>query len=326
MDSKGKVTVIGSGLIGRCWSVMFAKAGYSVCMYYVHEHQLSGAMEATAKTLVQFEEQGLLSDCHIHDATSASKMITTSSNMQEAMEGAIYLQECAPENLDLKKNIFTELDKYATDYIVLASSTSCIGPSKFTLDLVHKAQCIVSHPVNPPYHLKLVEVIPSPETRADVAERTVAIMKDIGQSPVLVRKEVNGFALNRLQYAVLMEAWRLVEDGVLTPEDIDTVFKDGLAPRWSLIGPFETIHLNAPKGVNDYCERYGANIENVCQEQCNVRTFGGATGDAIHQAICATVPVDQLPARCVWRDEQLGALSAHRREQATKEEVKKDGA
>ncbi len=157
------------------------------------------------------------------------------------------------------------------------------------------------------------------------------------QAPVTLRKEVNGFIINRLQYALLMEAWRLVEDGVASPEDIDTSVTQGLGMRWSIIGPFETIDMNAPngwqlvlnrggeeggekkrrhffnlmcpsvslslffpkkKGVNDYCDRYGENITAVCREQEDTRDMKGTpTAAAINDAMRSHVPLDQLAVR-----------------------------
>ena len=113
--------------------------------------------------------------------------------------------------MDLKRKVFTEVDQYAGDHTLLVSSTSCIDPAKFTDKLTHKANCIVAHPVNPPHLVPLVEVIPAPYTSPEVVTRTFEILKKIGQSPVLVKKAVNGFILNRLQYALTMEAWRLFE-------------------------------------------------------------------------------------------------------------------
>jgi len=317
MEGKGKVAIVGSGLIGRCWAVLFAKAGYHVNLYDVEPSQVQSALEGARKQLVELETQGLLTNT-MKTADSAFQLIHGISDLEEAMRGAIYLQECVPENVDLKKKVFQQLDKHASSEIILASSSSCICPSLFTQDLVHAGQCIVAHPINPPTFVKLVEVIPSPLTKPNITDRTVALMKDIGQSPVVVRKEVNGFILNRLQYAVLMEAWRLVEDGVCSPEDIDTTMREGLAPRYTLIGPFETMHLNA-NGVKDYCTRYGANIENVCKEQLNTRPFTGSTMEKVHEAMCNRVPVESLPERREWRDKRLAALAIHSKQQEENE-------
>ncbi|XP_057307313.1 lambda-crystallin-like [Hydractinia symbiolongicarpus] len=311
METKGKVAVVGSGLIGRSWAVLFSKAGYSVCLYDTDVKQLEAALGSIKTTLDEFENKELLCG-PIKTANDAFKLISTTESLSEVVKDSIFLQESTPENLELKQKVFKQLDELASDDIVLSSSSSCLYPSMFTTNLKHKSQCIVSHPVNPPYLVPLVEVVPSPDTDKAIIDKTMDIMKDIGQAPVLVRKEVNGFLLNRLQYAVLMEAWRLVEDGVCTPEDIDTTMTEGLGLRYSLIGPFETIHLNAPQGVKDYCERYGANIEVISKEQSDTRSWSGTTVDRIHEAMCKTMPVESLPKRRELRDKRLAALALHR--------------
>ncbi|TKC49057.1 hypothetical protein EI555_002256, partial [Monodon monoceros] len=119
--------------------------------------------------------------------------------------------ECVPENLELKKQLFAQLDGIVGDQVVLSSSSSCLLPTRLFSGLVHVKQCLVAHPVNPPYYVPLVELVPHPETAPATVDRTYALMRKIGQSPVRLTKEVDGFALNRLQYAIISEAWRLVE-------------------------------------------------------------------------------------------------------------------
>eukprot|EP00794_Sanderia_malayensis_P000418 gene419-1054_t len=215
--------------------------------------------------------------------------------------------ECTPENIELKRRIFGELSRQADDGTILASSTSCIIPSSFTEDLPNRSHCIVAHPVNPPHLVPLVELVPAPWTEPEVIRRTKCLMSAIGQAPVVAKKEVNGFILNRLQYALLMEAWRLVEDGVCSPEDVDTTVSQGLGLRYAIMGPFETIHLNAA-GVKDYCERYAMNIEKVCVEEGGPRPLLGETAEKIHEAMCRIIPLEQLDERRKWRDEKLTEL------------------
>ncbi|CAB3987100.1 lambda-crystallin-like [Paramuricea clavata] len=221
--------------------------------------------------------------------------------------------ENTPENVDIKKKVFVNLDNLVkNDDTILASSTSCIIPSRFTETLKHRKQCIVAHPVNPPHYVPLVEIVPAPWTESSVVERTRAIMKDIGQAPVTLNKEVNGFLLNRIQYAIIMEGWRLVEDGVCSPEDVDTVMSKGLGLRYSFMGPFETMHMNAG-GILDYCEKYGSNIEKICEEQGESRQLHDSnTAQVVHDAMCnASVPVEKLEERRTWRDKRLAALAVH---------------
>ena len=145
---------------------------------------------------------------------------------------------------------------YAPEHAILASSTSAIVASRFTEELPGRARCLVAHPVNPPHLVPLVELCGAPWTAPQTIERARRIYESIEQVPIIVNREVEGFVLNRLQGALLAEAFRLVGEGVVSPQDLDKTLKDGLGLRWSFIGPFETIELNAPGGIADYCARY----------------------------------------------------------------------
>src|SRR5262249_20259952 len=150
-----------------------------------------------------------------------------------------------------------ELDRLAAPDAILASSTSTIVASRFTEKLKGRSRCLVAHPVNPPHLVPLVELVGAPWTSPKVIAKAKALYQAVGQVAIVVKKEVDGFILNRLQAVLLAEAFRLVEGGYVTPQDLDKTLKDGLGLRWSFMGPFETIELNAPGGIPDYCGRYG---------------------------------------------------------------------
>lgn len=150
----------------------------------------------------------------------------------------------------MKKDVFGQLDEIASNDIVLASSTSCILPSLFSEGLKHKNQVIVAHPYNPPYYVPAVEIVPAPWTDPKVVERTRDIMMEIGQKPVMLKKEILGFSSNRIQYAILNECWKQIADGVISVQDVDTLISDGLGMRYAFMGPWETAHLNAKGDFN----------------------------------------------------------------------------
>ncbi|XP_045300023.1 lambda-crystallin homolog isoform X2 [Leopardus geoffroyi] len=242
-------------------------------------------------------------------------LISGCLNIQEAVEGALHIQECVPENLELKRKIFAQLDQIVDDQVVLSSSTSCLLPSQLFAGLAHVQQCLVAHPVNPPYYVPLVELVPHPETAPATVDRTHALMRKIGQSPVRVLKEMDGFVLNRLQYAVISEAWRLVEEGIVSPSDLDLVMSDGLGMRYAFIGPLETMHLNA-EGMLSYCDRYSEGMKRVLKTFGPIPEFSGATVEKVNQAMCLKVPADPEPlaARRRWRDECLQRLAKLKRQ------------
>uniref|UniRef100_A0A5F8AAD7 Crystallin lambda 1 n=1 Tax=Macaca mulatta TaxID=9544 RepID=A0A5F8AAD7_MACMU len=252
-SAAGCVVIVGSGVIGRSWAMLFASGGFQVKLYDIEQQQIRNALENIRKEMKLLEQAGALKGSL--SAEEQLSLISGCPNIQEAVEGAMHIQECVPEDLELKKKIFAQLDSIVDDRVILSSSTSCLMPSKLFAGLVHVKQCIVAHPVNPPYYIPLVELVPHPETAPTTVDRTHALMKKIGQCPMRVQKEVAGFVLNRLQYAIISEAWRLVEEGIVSPSDLDLVMSEGLGMRYAFIGPLETMHLNAEE--EETAERQG---------------------------------------------------------------------
>lgn len=292
---------------------MFASGGFKVKLYDIEQEKITSSLESIRKEMEMLEQLGCLKG-----ALSAHQQLSLISgcwDIQEAVEGAMHIQECVPEDLELKKKVFARLDGLVGDDVVLGSSTSCLLPSRLFAGLARVKQCIVAHPVNPPYYIPLVELVPHPETAPVTVDRTYALMQKIGQAPVRVLKEIEGFTLNRLQYAVISEAWRLVQEGIVSPGDLDLVMSHGLGLRYAFLGPLETMHLNA-EGVLSYCDRYGAGMRRVLGTFGPVPVFSGATAERVHQAMCAKVPDDpeHLAARRRWRDECLRRLAQLKRQ------------
>lgn len=288
--------------------MLFASGGFKVQLYDVEQQQIMNTLENIRKEMKLLEQSGSLKGSL--SAEQQLSLISGCGNLAEAVEGAMHIQECVPENLELKKKIFAQLDRIVDDRVILSSSSSCLLPSKLFTGLAHVKQCIVAHPVNPPYYVPLVELIPHPETAPATMDRTYALMRKIGQSPVRVLKEIDGFVLNRLQYAIISEAWRLVQEGIVSPNDLDLVMSDGLGMRYAFIGPLETMHLNA-EGVVSYCDRYSDGMKRVLKTFGPVPEFSGATVEKVNQDMCMKVPDDpeHLAARRQWRDDCLMKLA-----------------
>ncbi|XP_069859266.1 lambda-crystallin homolog [Dipodomys merriami] len=304
----GGVVIVGSGLIGRNWAMLFASGGFKVKLYDIEQQQITNALENIRKEMKLLEKSDALKGSL--SAEQQLSLISGCTTLAQAVEGAVHIQECVPENLELKKKIFAQLDRIVDDRVVLSSSSSCLMPSKLFVGLAHVKQCIVAHPVNPPYYVPLVELIPHPETAPATMDRTHALMRKIGQSPVRVLKEIDGFVLNRLQYAIISEAWRLVEEGIVSPSDVDLVMSDGLGMRYAFIGPLETMHLNA-EGVVSYCDRYSEGMKRVLKTFGPIPEFSRATVEKVNQDMCLKVPDDpeHLAARRQWRDDCLMRLA-----------------
>lgn len=307
--SSNKVGIVGSGLIGRSWAMLFAAAGYDVVLFDIAQSQLDTAKQDIQNKLEELEQRNLLRGKLT--AKQQIALISTTNDLKAAIADAVHVQECVPENIELKNKVLNNVSNACTsDCTVICSSTSTILPSKIFNGIPRVSQCIVAHPVNPPYFCPLTEIIPHPSTNADVVNNTKTIMEKIGQVVVTVKKEMDGFVLNRIQYAIINESWRLVADGVMTPEDVDKVFTSGLGMRYAFMGPFETIHLNA-EGVENYMERYAPSIRRVSSDFGPIPTFDGEALKTVHNAMCSTIPAtpEGLQERRKWRDQRLIALS-----------------
>src|SRR5688572_3606043 len=252
MDNQTSIVgIVGAGLIGRSWAHVFARAGWQVRVWDPVAAQRDAAWAQIALSLQELQVHGL-----VHDAAAAAARVQVVDTHDAAVLSADYVQENGPETLEAKRAIFAALDLAAPASAVLASSTSAIVASQFTDGLAGRARCIVAHPVNPPHLVPVVELCGAPWTNTQTKSHASAVMRAVGQVPIDVKREIDGFVLNRLQAALLSEAFRLVQDGVVSAQDLDRTVADGLGLRWAFMGPFETIELNAPGGVADYCERY----------------------------------------------------------------------
>jgi L-gulonate 3-dehydrogenase len=305
-----KIAVVGGGLIGRAWSIVFARGGFQVSLYDQSQEASSNALGFIAARLPELHAAGLIADT----PEQVLARISLAPTLEAALDGAIYVQENGPERADAKIALFARMDEMAPKTTILASSTSGIPASVFTESLRGRARCLVAHPVNPPYLVPVVELCPAPWTTEATVAAARALMTRAGMVPATIKREVNGFVLNRLQIALVAEAFRLVADGVVSPEDCDATIKHGLGLRWAIMGPFETIDLNAPGGVEDYCARYGALYAQVQEEQTPVALTPELVSD-VNAAMRRHVALEDLPARQEWRDRRLMALLAHKASQ-----------
>jgi len=307
-----KIAVIGAGLIGRAWAIVFARAGCSVTIYDAVPEALSACTKLLHDNISDLAKHGLITET----PEVVLARIKPVSTLAEALKGAVLVQENVKETVEVKRQIFAEMDKLAAPETILTSSTSWIPTSEFSEHLPGRHRILVAHPVNPPYLVPLVELAPAPWTSEETVKRAHDIYTRAGQSPVLLKKEITGFLLNRIQGAVLNEALNLYENGYASSEDLDKVLKDGLGLRWSFMGPFETIDLNAPEGVIDYAKRYGHTYRDVAKTQLP-NEWDAATLKQIEDERRTVLKADQLEERSRWRDNRLMGLVAHKRKQAT---------
>jgi L-gulonate 3-dehydrogenase len=313
MSTASNTAIIGSGFIGRAWAISFARAGCAVRLWDHVDGAAMAAIEYIAGVLGDMEQNDLL-----NGQTSATVLarITAAQTLEEALAEATHIQENTPEVLDTKIAIFKMLDAAARTDAVIASSTSALLPSRFTEHLKGRHRCLVVHPINPPYLIPAVEVVPAPWTSQETVDRTRKFLVDAGHAPLVMKRELDGFIMNRMQGALLEEAFRLVADGYATVEDVDIGIRDGLALRWSFMGPFETIDLNAPGGVRDFVARYQGMYINMFPQMQRRVDWAGPVLDTIEPERRKLLPESELQNRQMWRDKRLMALAAHKRRAA----------
>ena len=305
-----QVAIVGVGLIGRAWAAIFARAGWNVRLTDPHEPTLKGAIDLIRNELHALARHGLADD-----PDGAAARLSVARSVEAAVDGVEFVQENGPELVEQKTAIFAELDRLAPPSAVLASSTSAITASRFTEALPGRHRCLIGHPVNPPHLVPLVELCGAPWTSPETIDCARQIYQEIGQVPVTVKREINGFVLNRLQGALLAEAFRLVGEGYISAEDLDHTVKDGLGLRWSFLGPFETIELNAPGGIADYCARYTGFYKELAATAAGPEVYQSPNVDRVIAAWPHHPTSERIAKLTQRRNERLAALAAHKRAQ-----------
>lgn len=298
------VHILGAGAIGCAFAAAFRDAGADVVLVEPDEtarHRAPGVVEDNARAI---ETAGL--------AAARSGRLRLAEQVGDELARAALVIECGPERLEAKRRIFADLLSRAPSDAVLASASSAIPISQTVPDPGAQGRCLVAHPANPPSVLRVVELVPGPGTAPATRARAAILFEGAGFTPVLLGHEIEGFVMNRLQGAVLREAYRLVDEGVATATEIDTVMRLSLGPRWALSGPFETAELNTPGGILGHAERLGPAY----------RRMGEARGETVdwHPDLLAAVerdrrrilPAERIADRVAWRTRAVARLVAAR--------------
>ncbi|MCJ8140962.1 3-hydroxyacyl-CoA dehydrogenase [Falsirhodobacter halotolerans] len=297
------VAIVGAGLVGQGWALVFARAGRQVRIHDAGEAEtIRSALTATADLLAQ---AGLGPP-----ADEIMARITIAPSLHDAVRSADYVQESVFERIDVKRDISRAIADALPDHAFVGSSTSGFPASQFTAECPRRDRFLVVHPVNPPHLVPLVEIVPAPWTDPAVARASRDLMTAVGQSPVSLSREIPGFVLNRLQGALLDEAFALLGDGYASADDIDRAVRDGLGLRWAFMGPFETIDLNAPQGLADYARRLGPMYAGFADQRHAERGWSAEAVKAADRQRREALPLADLAQRRAWRDAMLTRIVA----------------
>ncbi|WP_410593773.1 3-hydroxyacyl-CoA dehydrogenase NAD-binding domain-containing protein [Amycolatopsis sp. lyj-23] len=245
--------VIGAGTIGLSWTALFAHHGLTVRV----TDPRPDLADAVSQALAQFAP---------HLGTTADELasrVQIAADVTDAVKDADVVQENGPENVEFKKELFKQLVEEAPEHALLLSSSSAIPSTAFTEE-IDGSRVLIGHPFNPPHLIPLVEVVPGERTSEESVEKAVGFYAALGRTPVVERKEMPGFVGNRLQNALSREAIYLVEQGVVTPEDLDKVITNSLGIRWATVGPFLGSHLGGgPGGYRHMAEHIGKSMKKM---------------------------------------------------------------
>jgi L-gulonate 3-dehydrogenase len=248
------VTLVGAGVIGRGWIRVFAPHGAQVRVYDPNPAQIPQTLEWLARDLAADVAEGFVTAAERDLILKATR---GEPDLAKALADADYVQESAPEKLDVKQKLFAELDRLAPHKTILASSTSALDIGAIAKGLPGERRCVMAHPFNPPHLMPVVEMLAAPGTDPSILQKACDMLAACGQIPVRMNRYVKGFLGNRIQAAVVREALHLVESGVADPVAVDAVIRDALALRWATIGNFGANHANADEGIAQYFSRYG---------------------------------------------------------------------
>ncbi len=240
VDEIQQIAVVGAGLMGHGIAQEFALAGYEVHLNGRSEEKLQHALKNIQGNLQRLVEFNLATR---DQADLASTRIHASPVLGEVVSDVDMVVEAVFENLPLKQQLFREMDGMCPTRTILASNTSSFMPSQLASATQRPDRVLGTHYYNPPYLLPLVEVVRGPQTSDETLSTVHELLQRVGKSPVIVQKEVPGFIGNRLQFALAREALFLVQSGIASPQDVDTVVKTSLGRRWAVAGPLEVGEL-----------------------------------------------------------------------------------
>ena len=309
MTAQARIAVIGAGSIGSGWAIAFACGGFEVALQDEDALRLEVARKEIAARLADLEAYELLAEA----PSGVLGRIKCHAELGEAVAGASHVQECVPEDLALKRRLFAELDRLTVPNAILASSSSFLPVSAFASEIAGRARCLVVHPGNPPYLLRLAELVPAPFTASESVDRAAALLQACGLVAIRLHREIEGFVFNRLQGALLREAYCLVRDGVTEVEEIDRIMRDGLGLRWSVIGPFETADLNMRGGIAAHARQMGPAYARMGAERGQNDPWSAKLVAQVTAARRALLPLAEWEKRVAWRDRALMALLRCRR-------------
>jgi len=248
-----KITVVGPGMMGHAIAQEFASAGYAVMLYGRSDKRLQQALQKMERNLKELAEWDIISDDEVGPALDRIK---TTTALEEAGAGADLVVESIIENLEIKQQLFKDLDRTCAPHTILASNTSSLLPTDLGAATRRPERVLIAHYFNPPYLMPLVEIVRGQSTSDDSIDTVYNLMKAMGKSPIICQKEALGFIANRLQLVLWREAFNIVQRGIASPQDVDLAVKNSFGRRLGTVGPFELYEYIDGYDLTLQCEKY----------------------------------------------------------------------
>ncbi len=304
--TKSVVSVVGLGTMGHGIVQAFASKGIRVHAYDDMPQARDTLLPRVRHSLNTFAHFGLFP---ADQADAALARITVHDRLEDACRLATFIVEAVREDLSVKQALLAEIESHVGDNTILASNSSSFPISQSGTRLRRPQRALVTHWFNPPQIVPTVEIVPSPLTSEEVTQATLALHRHIGKLAVVIRRELPGFLVNRVQVAVMREVWNLLAQGVASPEDIDTAIRGSMGFRLAALGPLR---------IHDFggLDIQAAVYQNLCPEICSTTElpqfmaqmvgaghFGFKTGQGFY-----TYPADQADRVLAERDERYLAL------------------
>ena len=295
------IAIVGAGSIGASFAIVHATAGRPVRLYDAAPEAVDAAFRRIDASLEDLQRHGLLDE----DPTVVAARIERAVGLEQATGNAAFVHECVSENLELKQRLTAEIDECAAPEAIIGSASSAIPASEYAAEVAGRGRCLVTHPGNPPFLLRVVEIVPAAFTEQRATETATEIMSGAGLATVVVRKELRGFVFNRLQGALLREAYCLVRDGVADVDEIDAIVREGLGLRWSVVGPFETVDLNTRGGIERHASLLGPAYEAMGAERGQRDPWTPDLVATVTKQRRDLLPLPDWEARVRWRDQAI---------------------
>ena len=248
------VCVIGAGVIGASWTALFLAHGLNVVVNDPQADIETTLREALLKIAPTLRELGLPHE-------SLDNNLRFEPNLERAVADADLVQENGPERPEWKQQLWARIENAVPKHALLLSSSSARPATEQGREMKDASRLLVGHPFNPPHLIPLVEVVPGERTEPKAVEDAVAFYEALGKVPRVLKKEIQGFVANRLQRAIMREACYLVQEGVVTIDELDDVVTSSIGLRWAVNGPFSSFHMGGgPKGLESFFQHLGKNM------------------------------------------------------------------